>query len=127
MHEYSLVASLLTQVEAICREHDADRVLDVHVSVGELAGVEPELFKDAFDVQTNERWNFPAALTMNVIPLEAKCGQCKRVFHVERFQFQCVHCHASDLKVLRGEDVILENVTLEQTTPQPEQLNEQSS
>ena len=116
MHEYSLVQSLLSQVEALRREHGANRVVSVHVSVGEFAGVEPELFRDAFDVQTHQLWNQGATLTMDIVPLEAECDRCKRVFHVERFHFQCGSCNTTEITVLRGEHVILENVTLEQTS-----------
>ena len=114
MHEYSLVASLLDQVESIRAEHDADRVVCVHVSVGELAGVEPELFRDAFEVQTSELWGRTVELIMDQIPLEAECRRCGRVFHVERFHFHCTYCQETDIKMLRGENIILENVTLEQ-------------
>jgi hydrogenase nickel incorporation protein HypA/HybF len=128
MHEYSLVQSLLAQIETLRRQQRADRVVSVHLSVGEFAGVEPELLRHAFELQTTAAWDQPVELTMDIVPLEAECQRCKHIFHVEDFHFECAHCQASEITVCRGEDLILDTVTFEQTSQQSEQqLHEQSS
>jgi hypothetical protein len=56
-------------------------------------------------------------LRMHIIPLEAQCGACHQVFHVEKFHFQCPECESPELTILQGEDLILESVTLEDGNP----------
>ena len=48
MHEYSLVQSLVARVEAEAQARRAVAVHRVVVSVGELSGVDPELFATAY-------------------------------------------------------------------------------
>lgn len=50
MHEYSLVQSMFDQIESVVRARGAIAVRRVRVTIGPLAGVEPELFRTAYDV-----------------------------------------------------------------------------
>ena len=48
MHEYSLVRALVARVEREARARDALAVRRLSVRIGELAGVERELFESAY-------------------------------------------------------------------------------
>ena len=49
MHEYSLVEALVRRVETEAARRGALQIHSLTVSVGELAGVEPELFRTAYE------------------------------------------------------------------------------
>ena len=49
MHEASLVASLLRQVDELAAQNGGGRVDQVRIEVGPLAGVEPLLMREAFE------------------------------------------------------------------------------
>ena len=49
MHEYSIVQALLDRVEQELRRKGASRSHLVRVRIGELAGVEVELLRTAYD------------------------------------------------------------------------------
>ena len=48
MHESSLIASLIEQVEASAREHDATRVVSVEILQGALDSSGPEHLREHF-------------------------------------------------------------------------------
>jgi hydrogenase nickel incorporation protein HypA/HybF len=50
MHEYSLVQSMFDTIEAIARDRGATAVRRVRVRIGDRAGVEPELFRTAYEI-----------------------------------------------------------------------------
>jgi hydrogenase nickel incorporation protein HypA/HybF len=50
MHEYSLVQAMFDQIGDAVRANHALAVRRVHVRIGRYAGVEPELFRTAYDV-----------------------------------------------------------------------------
>jgi len=50
MHEYSLVQAMFDQIGDIVRSQGALSVRRVRVRIGERAGVDPGLFRTAFDV-----------------------------------------------------------------------------
>ena len=114
MHEFSLVHALLQQVDALRREQKAERVVSIRVSVGEFAGVEPELFRDAYQLLIEETPMGGAELQMNCVPLESRCDKCGRNFAVRRFRFKCPECNSSDVTIVSGEGLVLESITLEE-------------
>ena len=49
MHEHSLIANLLTRIEAVAREQHATRVVGVSVWIGALAHVSASHFREHFE------------------------------------------------------------------------------
>ncbi len=50
MHEYSLVQAMFDQIGSVMRARGATSVRRVRVRMGQFAGVEPELFRTAYEV-----------------------------------------------------------------------------
>jgi hydrogenase nickel incorporation protein HypA/HybF len=78
MHEYSLVEALISRVEAEARKRGALAVHGLSVRVGELAGVDPELFQTAYDTFRAGTICAAASLTMKKIPATWACPTCRR-------------------------------------------------
>ena len=49
MHEFSLLANLMKKINAIAAENNARRVTDVHVSLGALAHISADHFREHFE------------------------------------------------------------------------------
>ena len=114
MHEFSLVHALLDQVDTMRQEQNAERVVSIRVNVGEFSGVEPELFRDAYQILVEETPMRGAELRMDRVPLESRCDVCGCNFTVERFRFECPQCNSHNVTIVRGQELILESVTIEQ-------------
>lgn len=113
MHERSLVRALLTQVGELLQQHHAPRVASVRVRIGEFSGVEPELFRLAFDDMVQATPFRGASLELKTVDLEARCEECERRFHVPSFRFHCPDCGSTKTAVICGEELLLESVTME--------------
>ena len=64
MHEYSLVQAMFDQIGDVVRANRALAVRRVHVRIGRLAGVEPELFRTAYDLFRFKTWCNDAPLVI---------------------------------------------------------------
>jgi hydrogenase nickel incorporation protein HypA/HybF len=115
MHEFSLVTALLNQVGELMRQQQADRVISIRVNVGEFCGVDPELFRIAYDILVDTSPVHGAQLRLEQVPLESRCGNCGHEFGNEYFCFVCPACKSKDVTIVRGEDLVLESLTLEQS------------
>lgn len=120
MHERSIVRALLNQAHELKTEQNARRVLTVRVSVGEFSGVEPQLVQSAFDELVGDSLIPGAQLELRVVPIEARCQACSHDFGVKGFRFHCPRCGESRVKILRGEGLVLESVTLEENDDRQE-------
>ena len=112
MHEYSLIQSLVTRVETEARARRATAVHRIVVSLGELSGVDPELFQTAYDT-------FRAGTLCERTPLELRrvaarwaCPACGR----EVARGEALSCDACGLPARvapGGDEILLETIEME--------------
>lgn len=106
MHERSLVNTLIEQVKEAAKVRGLGRIHEIHLQIGEFSGVEPRLFESAFEEMAPACWDTEVHLTIEVVPLTAKCTICNDVFHVEGFCFICPQC-GGKVHVIAGEEMRL--------------------
>ena len=77
MHEYSLVEALVSRVEEEARRRGALRIHSLSVKVGELAGVDPELFRTAYETFREGTLCAGVPLTLKHVAATWSCPRCK--------------------------------------------------
>ena len=77
MHEYSLVESLVSRVEQEARRRNAIAVHRLSVRIGELSGVDPELFRTAYETFRAGTICANAPLDLTNVPASHSCPRCK--------------------------------------------------
>jgi hydrogenase nickel incorporation protein HypA/HybF len=78
MHEYSLVQALVARVEEEARRRQALAVHRVSVRVGELSGVDPELFRTAYETFRAGTICASAPLSLRRLAASWSCPRCRR-------------------------------------------------
>lgn len=117
MHEGSLVQSLLDQVARLLAEHRGSAVEEIRVEIGPLSGVEPLLVRSAFDRLAPGTAADGARLTLEEVPLTARCKECRQEIEIRDFRFHCPLCGATHVEVIRGDAFRLLDVTITQDEP----------
>jgi hydrogenase nickel incorporation protein HypA/HybF len=112
MRETSLVSQLLLRVEQEGRAAGAVRVAAVRLRIGECAGVEPGRLLSAFDALARGTIACGATVRIERVALESRCESCGGRFRVVRFRFECPSCGSRRTRVVAGEEVVLESVTV---------------
>ncbi len=112
MHEYSIVSALMRQVEAAASENGATAVHRIRVKIGELAGVEPELFATAFEL-CRER-TICSAAQLEIVPA---AGRVELSGLRRRRLPKAVFCAAPacelPARLAGGDEIILERIEME--------------
>ena len=111
MHEYSLVSALLDQVQRQLMAHPGGEVRRVHVSVGELAGVDPDLFASAFDTFKEASCCAGASLLVRRVPARWVCPRCGHD-RPEGSVLRCPECECP-ARLEAGSELVLERLELE--------------
>ena len=78
MHEYSLVESLVSRVEQEARKRGALAVHRLSVRVGELSGVDPELFRTAYETFRAGTICANAPLALTSVVATWSCPRCAK-------------------------------------------------
>lgn len=108
MHEFSLVRSLLEQVDRIVIEQGGRAAVEVRVEIGPLSGVEPLLVKEAFTQLAGK-----TTLIVDEVALAARCDSCQVEFELDTFRFVCPRCGNRETSVVRGDAFRLMSVTVD--------------
>ena len=115
MHELTLIRALLLQVDELQASHREQALRRIDVSVGEFCGVDPDLLQSAFGWSTHGTPLAGVELAVARVPLTARCRNCQCEFQVHSFRFVCPVCAGRANDVTRGEELMLESVTFEET------------
>lgn len=114
MHEFSVARSLLTQINQIAAEYGGGTIQEVVVRCGPLAGIEPMLLAEAFDLLRVASECPKARLRIEQEPLEVDCRGCGTLFSPHQFQFVCPNCGSGDTVISKGDRLMIDYITLDQ-------------
>jgi hydrogenase nickel incorporation protein HypA/HybF len=112
MHEYSLVEALVRRVEDEARRRQATRIHSLKVSVGELAGVDPELFRTAYETFREGTLCEAAALELVTFPAEWSCPSCGKPL-AKGAVLRCAGCGVPAQLSERSDALLLESIDME--------------
>jgi hydrogenase nickel incorporation protein HypA/HybF len=111
MHELALAQSI---VEIACRHAAGGRVTRVAVKVGHLRQVVPASLAFSFELVALGTPAEGAALVLEGVPAIGICRRCGAESVFDAFPLQCAVCGAFDLRVIAGEELIVESLDIEE-------------
>jgi hydrogenase nickel incorporation protein HypA/HybF len=111
MHEYSIVSALMDRIEKEAAARQATRVRSVRVRIGELAGVEVELFRTAYNLVSDSTICAGAALDVNVVPVQWACPRCEAPPEPGA-RLICPAC-GGPVRLVSGDEIMLDQIELE--------------
>ncbi|MGW2057260.1 hydrogenase maturation nickel metallochaperone HypA/HybF [Streptomyces sp. NPDC001840] len=82
MHELSIAAAVVAQVEEAVRTNGGARVASLRLRIGELAGVVPEALRFSFGLASEGTVLAGARLELDTVPGRGRCAGCGREYAV---------------------------------------------
>ncbi len=113
MHELSIAESVVR----IAEQHAAGRpVAAVELKVGHLRQVVPAALEFAFQLVAQGTCVEGAELVMEEVPAAGRCRRCGTESELDGFPLACPACGGLDLELLRGEELLVDALELEDAT-----------
>ncbi len=117
MHELAVAQALVEQVEAVIRQHQAAAARLIRVRVGPLAGVVPELLASAFPLAAAGSRVEHAELEFAHAAIKVRCQACGAETEAAMNRLVCGVCGDWHTQVISGDELLLESVELDMTSP----------
>jgi hydrogenase nickel incorporation protein HypA/HybF len=111
MHEYSIVQALLERVEREARAHHATHVHRVSVSIGDLAGVEVDLLRTAYDTIRHRTLCHDAELDVHRVAACWECSRCGAPIQAGT-PLWCTTCGTA-ARLKTGDEIMLDRIEME--------------
>ena len=111
MHEYSIVQALLERVDAEARARHASAVHCLSVRIGELSGVEVDLFTTAYVTFRERTVCQRANLAVQRVPARWECPECGG--SIGRGDLlRCLKCDVP-ARLAEGDEIMLDRIEME--------------
>jgi hydrogenase nickel incorporation protein HypA/HybF len=111
MHELSIADAL---VEIVTRHAAGRRVTRVEVRVGHLRQVVPSALELAFELVARDTPAEGAELVLEDVAAAGICRTCGSESELDAFPLVCAACGGWELDIVRGEELALDSLELEE-------------
>ena len=123
MHEFSFAYNIFQIAEATAIKHNAKKITEVHLEIGELTLIVPDLLKRSFEMATTGSIAEGAELVIEILPGKIKCRDCGKDSSVTLSEesyltglqlFQCRHCESKNTEIIDGKKANIKNVKIQE-------------
>ena len=111
MHELSIAAAV---VRIVCDHARGRPVARVELKVGHLRQVVPSSLAFAFELVAEGTLAEGAELAIEEVPPAGRCRTCGEETELDGFPLACARCGSFDLELLRGEELLVDCLELEE-------------
>ena len=111
LHELSIAESVL---RVAVRQADGRKVIRVQMRVGYLRQVVPSSLVFGFGLLAEGTLAEGAELKIEQVPAEGRCRGCGVESRLGNFPLQCPGCESLDLEILKGEELMVDSLELEE-------------
>ncbi|MBL4902262.1 hydrogenase maturation nickel metallochaperone HypA [Desulfocapsa sp. AH-315-G09] len=113
MHEYSIIQSLIATCGRVAREHDVKKIVKIYITVGRMSGVDPHFLETSYRFFREETVCEHAEMVVEIEETEAECQDCRKLFPVKDFRFDCPECGSTKSRVTRGKTLQVTHIEAE--------------
>ncbi len=123
MHEFSFAFNIFKIAEATAIKHNAKKITEVQLEIGELTLIVPDLLKRSFEMATTGSIAEGAELVIKILPGKIKCRDCGKNSSVTLSEesyltglqlFQCRHCQSKNTEIIDGKKANIKNVKIQE-------------
>ena len=114
MHELAICQSLIDQLDEIASDYPDKRITVVHLQIGPLSGVVPELLQDAFPIASAGTPAQDAQLQFHDSDIEVHCPECGQTSTAQMNKLICSFCGNWRTELVSGDELMLQQVELEE-------------
>jgi len=113
MHELSVTESILNIVVKHALANNAEKVLVVHLKIGELTDLVDEYIQHYFDYLSKDTIAEGAKLNIERSPVIFECRDCKNRFPVslkDSRKIACTNCESVNVALVSGREYFINNI-----------------
>jgi hydrogenase nickel incorporation protein HypA/HybF len=111
MHELAIADAV---VRIACAHAGGRPVAKVHLTVGHLRQVVPSALEFSFGLVAEGTELEGAELVMEMVPAAGRCRGCGADTPLPEFPLRCARCGGFDVEVLRGEELLVDSLEIEE-------------
>ena len=113
MHELAVTESILDIVHRHARQAGAERVLRIHLVIGELSSIVDDSVQFYFDYLAQDTASAGAQLVFERIPVTLRCGACGHTWQPTTADWSCPRCAEAKASMVAGREFYVDSIEVE--------------
>ena len=113
MHELSIVESFIQVAIDHAKKADAERIIRINLTVGELTGVVEEAVQFYFNFLSKDTIASSAVIDFNVKKARLRCRDCGEMFYPGESNYRCPKCDSQHADIIAGKELYVESIEVE--------------
>jgi len=113
MHELPITEGLLDLALKHANEAGATRITQLNLVIGQLASVVDDSIQFYWDIISKGTIAEGARLEFRRVPAVLRCWNCTAEFTPDGRDYLCPQCGSARVKVIAGDDFLLESIDVE--------------
>lgn len=110
MHELSIVAQVVKTVEKIAEEKQLTEIESLTLQIGEISSVIPKYVEDCYPAVVDGTKMQKTKLNIEILPANAICSNCKKVFHLPENKEKCPYCGCMEKEIISGRELFIKEI-----------------
>ncbi len=110
MHELAITQSILEIALDYAQRNQAQKILEVHLRIGEISDFEDEWLQRYFDFLSKDTIAEGAKVKIERIPAQGQCSRCGTIFSLDRTTWnnKCPTCGEENWELISGREFRVE-------------------
>ena len=111
MHELGVIITVVETIEKIAREQHLTKIESLVLQIGELSSIVPMYLESCYPAAVDGTMLQDTKLLIEVIPGNAMCSNCHKVYHLSESSTKCPHCASEAWELISGKEFSIKEIT----------------
>ena len=110
LHELGVVIEVIKTVENFARENQLTKIDTLVLQIGELSSMIPRYIQACYPAAVDGTLLEDTKLEIEILPGNAICRDCNKVFNLIENKSQCPSCGSKDREILCGKEFMIKEI-----------------
>ena len=113
MHELAVTESILDIVKRHAKEAKAEKILRIHLVIGELSSIVDDSVQFYFDYLAEDSIAKGAELVFRRVPVTLRCRACAHTWEPDSADWLCPSCNQVGPAIVAGREFYVDSIEVE--------------
>jgi len=110
LHELGVIIAVVEKIEKIAREQNLTKIETLVLQIGELSSIVPMYLEKCYPAATDGTLLQDTELRIEVIPGNALCKDCSKVYNLMANNRKCPYCGSKEWELLSGREFNIKEI-----------------
>jgi len=110
MHELGIIIEVVKTVEDFAKKNGVTKIDKLVLQIGEIATIIPKYVEEVYPCAVDGTFMQDTKLEIEILPANAICKKCNKVFNVVANKNICPACGSDDREIVSGKEFMIKEI-----------------